>query len=199
MQTGNQNDGLKGKAREQARQRRRYIATSTGREFGARLAAHFFANFDVEVGTRVSGYWPIAHEADVEPLLIQLSEKDCTCLLPVVAARDSALVFREWQPGDDLVQSDLGVSEPGVDKPVGIPDILLIPLLAFDDQGNRLGYGGGYYDRTLLDLRAERDITAIGIAFAGQEVETVPNGSFDQCLDWVITEEGARELIPKID
>jgi 5-formyltetrahydrofolate cyclo-ligase len=111
-----------------------------------------------------------------------------------VIARDTALVFREWQPGDELAPSDLDIPEPTIDKSVGIPEFLLVPLLAFDRQGYRLGYGGGYYDRTLQDLRATRDITAIGIAYQGQEVDSVPHESFDQRLDGVITEAGVTRF-----
>lgn len=103
-------------------------------------------------------------------------------------------MFRHWQPGDDLAVSDLKISEPTPDKRLEIPDILLVPLLAFDNSGHRLGFGGGYYDRTLSDLRAKRDITAIGFAYAGQEVDNIPQESFDQRLDWVMTEQGLHKF-----
>ena len=177
--------------REQARLHRRELAKTTGLSFGTELARQFQANFEVRKSDFVAGYWPITNEANVKPLLAKLHDNGCTCLLPVVIARDTALLFRQWQPGDELILSDLGISEPRTDKASGQPDILLVPLLAYDSLGNRLGFGGGYYDRTLSELRSERNITAIGIAFSGQEVDLIPNESFDQRLDWVITEAGA--------
>lgn len=185
------NSALKDQIREQARLSRRDLAKTAGLGFGAKLSELFFENIDVDAGTKIAGYWPITREANVEPLLNALHKKTSTCLLPVVVARDTALVFREWQPGDELTPSDLGIPEPSADKPADAPDILLVPLLAFDRQGYRLGYGGGYYDRTLQDLRAERKIIAVGIAYGGQEVDSMPHESFDQRLDWVITEAGA--------
>ena len=180
--------------REQARLRRRELAKTAGRGFGSKLVETFFENFNVSSHDSVAGYWPITREANVTPLITALHEKECTCLLPVVVARDTALVFRQWQPGDALASSELDIPEPSADKPEAVPNIILVPLLAFDAEGNRLGYGGGYYDRTLSDLRRVRDITAIGIAYAGQEVDSVPNESFDQRLDWVITEAGATSF-----
>jgi len=185
---------LKDQIREEARLRRRDLAQAAGLGFGAKLTTHFFENFDVDAENKIAGYWPITREADVKPLLNALQQKACICLLPNVIAKDTALVFRHWLPGDDLAPSDLGIPEPSTNKPEGIPDILLVPLLAFDRQGYRLGYGGGYYDRTLLDLRASRKITAIGIAYAGQEVDSVPHESFDQRLDWVLTEKGGTQF-----
>jgi 5-formyltetrahydrofolate cyclo-ligase len=183
----------KEKIREQARLRRRDLAKTMGLGFGTKMVEQFLANFEVQTGDKVAGYWPITNEVDVKPLLKVLHDNGCICLLPVVIARDTALLFRQWQPGDELIPSDLGISEPRTDKASGQPDILLVPLLAFDSQGNRLGYGGGYYDMTLSEFRGERDITAIGIAYSGQEVDSIPNESFDQRLDWVITENGATQ------
>jgi 5-formyltetrahydrofolate cyclo-ligase len=188
---------LKDQLRKQARLRRVDLAKAVGIQFGANLVDQFFLNFAKETltpGINIAGYWPIFSEADAKPLLNALHQKACTCFLPVVVAHGSSLIFREWQPGDELVTSDIGILEPDADKPVGVPDILLLPLLAYDKQGYRMGYGGGYYDRTLSDLRDSDKITAIGIAYAGQEVNDVPYENFDQRLDWVLTEKGAQEF-----
>ena len=188
------NDLDKEQIREQARLCRRDLAKTAGLGFGTKLVEYFQSNFDVQSGDKVAGYWPITNEADVKPLLATLHDHGCTCLLPVVIARDTALVFRQWQPGDVLTPSDLDIPEPGTDKATGQPEVLLVPLLAFDSQGNRLGYGGGFYDMTLTELRRESNITAIGIAYSRQEVDLIPNESFDQRLDWVITEAGATQF-----
>jgi len=184
----------KDQLREQARLRRRELAKAVGLGFGTTLIEYFDANFQLQPGEKLGGYWPITNEADVKPLLKKITENGGTCLLPVVIARDTCLLFREWLQADDLAPSEMGIPEPHTNRPAGIPDILLVPLLAYDAQGNRLGYGGGYYDRTLSELRGERKITAIGIAYSGQEVDSIPNESFDQRLDWVITEAGATEF-----
>ena len=117
-----------------------------------------------------------------------------TCGLPALVGRDRPLEFRRWRPGDVLVPARLGTSEPGAESPVVEPSVLLVPLLVFDREGYRLGYGGGYYDRTLAALRGRREVVAIGVAYAGQEVDHVPHDGTDQRLDWVITEQGATRI-----
>ena len=181
--------------RKQARFQRQNLVN--GFVDDARLVSSFLINFRALEGVKVAGYWPVNGEADVKPLLLHCNEQSCVCLLPVVVGDNVALIFRKWQPEDELNLSSLGVHEPSEDKPTGVPDILLVPVLAFDNCGNRLGYGGGYYDRTLIDLRTQaaikdKKVTAIGVAYAGQEVDEVPSGRFDQRLDWIITENGAR-------
>ena len=109
--------------------------------------------------------------------------------LPVVIAKNTPLVFRQWAPGDALVLGRWDIQVPPEDAPEVLPDVLLVPLLAFDRKGFRLGYGGGFYDRTLEKLRALKKVTAIGIAYAGQEMDTVPRDAFDQRLDWIMTEK----------
>ena len=111
--------------------------------------------------------------------------------LPVVVAKKSPLHFREWREGDALVVHPFGMHEPGPHARTVTPDVLLIPLLAFDAQGTRLGYGGGFYDRTLASLAAKR---AIGIAYAGQEVAELPCHDHDHPLDSVVTENGVRHF-----
>ncbi len=139
----------------------------------------------------VSGYWPMGDEFDVRPLMIRLSELGYVCALPVVVARGEALVFRRWQPGDPLVKAKFGMREPNAQAANTVPDILLTPLLAFDDAGRRLGYGGGFYDLTLRGLRAARRIIAVGVAYQAQRVDKVPSDDHDERLDWIVTEERA--------
>ncbi len=115
-----------------------------------------------------------------------------TTALPVVVAKNSPLVFRQWKPGEPLVLGRWDIKVPPETARDVQPDVLLVPLLAFDRMGYRLGYGGGFYDRTLEKLRACKKVTAIGIAYAGQEVDSVLHDEHDQRLDWVMTE---RETI----
>lgn len=134
---------------------------------------------------------PIGSEIDCVPLLKRLAESDADLCLPVVTGPDAPLTFRRWQPDDRLVTGSFGISEPTAAAPELSPRVLLVPMLAFDRRGNRLGYGGGYYDRTLKELRAQADVVAIGVAFAGQLRDKVPVSDTDQPLDWILTEIGA--------
>ena len=142
----------------------------------------------------ISGFSPIGSEIDPLPLLAGLHEKGHESALPIVAANCEPLIFRRWAPGDEMVSGPFGVQEPLPSAREVVPDILLVPLLAFDRLGYRLGYGGGFYDRTLERLRANGRRVAVGIAFAGQEVEAVPVSAYDQPLDWIVTEREAIEI-----
>lgn len=144
----------------------------------------------------VSGYWAIGDEIDIRPALRALAAEGLTVALPVMGATDAPLVFRRWVPGAKLRHRMWGIEEPLPDAPVLRPDLLLVPLLAFDARGGRLGYGGGYYDRTLAQLRGDGKgaVLACGIAFAAQEVVEVPCEPKDMRLDAVITEDGLRML-----
>ena len=128
-------------------------------------------------------------EADPRALAHALAARGHALALPVVAAKKSPLVFRRWREGDPLIVHIFGMHEPAAAAPEIVPDVLLIPLLAFDAQGTRLGYGGGFYDRTLASLKTKR---AIGIAYAGQEVDELPCHDHDHPLDAVVTEKGVR-------
>ena len=139
----------------------------------------------------VSGYWPIRDELDIRRLLTGLTEQGIRCALPVVMGRDRPLQFRQWQPGLELVQRSFGLSAPPDAARVLTPRIVLVPLLAVDSRGNRLGYGGGYYDRTLIFLRQSVPIVAVGIAFEVQRVADVPYDGRDAALDWVVTDKSA--------
>jgi len=184
--------------RREARFCRDRLARDVRLDFKDKLVENFFDQFGILAETNVAGYWPKGSEFDVKPLLFRLKQEDCNCLLPIVIRQEKILDFREWRPGDKLIRSNIGVFEPTKDKSLGIPTIILVPLLAFDKQGNRLGYGGGYFDRTLMALRAKRQnkrITAIGIGYAEQEVGKVPHDKFDQRLDWIVTEEQVSAFV----
>lgn len=137
----------------------------------------------------VSVFHSFGTEISTSALFDKLVAEGWTTALPVVVAKNTPLVFRQWKPGDALVLGRWDIQVPPVEAPEVLPDVLLVPLLAFDRKGYRLGYGGGFYDRTLEKLRALKNVTAIGIAYSGQEMDTVPRDDFDQRLDWIMTEK----------
>lgn len=173
------------------RERREFVRAHTG-EVGQSIADLFMASpaaAGVSAGAVVAGYWPLADEADVRPLLERLRTGGAVCTLPVVTGAGEPLVFREWIPGTALDRGALGTRHPPEQMAERIPDLVLVPLLAFDRRGWRLGQGGGYYDRTLGGLRRRGSVRVVGIAFSCQEVEAVPHGAQDERLDWVVTEK----------
>jgi 5-formyltetrahydrofolate cyclo-ligase len=179
--------------REAAKQR--MIAFRDSGEAACQAALHRFrAAIEVPPGAAIAGYWPIGDEIDPRPILRYLHAAGHRCSLPAVIRQEESLVFRAWRPGAALVPSRHGTRAPGQDAPETVPDLLLVPLLAFDHYGHRLGYGAGYYDRTLHKLRARRAVLAVGLAFAVQEVERIPADDFDQALDWVVTERAAHRF-----
>ncbi len=139
---------------------------------------------------RVSGFLAIGDEIDVVPLMSSLAGARHGLCLPVMEGKGKPLVFRSWQPGDRMKEVTWGIREPLTSSPAVEPDVLLVPLLAFDEHGYRLGYGGGFYDRSLARLRAMKRVIAIGIAYDEQRVDAVPHSSYDERLDWVLTPSG---------
>ncbi len=158
---------------------------------GGRLPLGLPACFKARRGVVVAGYWPLRQEIDVLPLLTRLRGRGCRIALPVVPGPRRPLTFRTWRAGTKLETGPFGTRHPGGGAATVVPDLVLVPLLAFDRTGFRLGYGGGYYDRTLALLRKKRSrIVAFGVAYAGQEVAAVPRDRFDQPLDGILTERG---------
>jgi 5-formyltetrahydrofolate cyclo-ligase len=140
-------------------------------------------------GMVVSAYSPIRNEIDPVPLMRKLAEQGAKLALPAVLARGKSLAFRAWSPDDRLMLGPLGIPEPSPAAAEMIPDVMLIPLAAFDRQGHRIGYGAGHYDYTLAHLRKVKAIAAVGIAFAVQEIKAVPALPHDVALDYVLTEK----------
>lgn len=159
---------------------------------GADLARHVLGQGLPAPGLAVAGYWPIGTEIDVRPLLHALHARGTPVLLPVTPPRGQPLSFAHWRPGDLMPPERFGTVRPIGDP--GMPDVLLVPLLAWDGQGRRLGYGGGYYDRTLAALPGRM---TIGCAYAAQRVPEVPVGPHDMLLDAVATEEGVTWFRPR--
>ena len=139
--------------------------------------------------TIVSAFSPIRSEINPMPLLRAFAKAGARLALPTLVARGEPLLFREWTFGAELKRGQWGIREPTADAPEVHPDVLIVPLAAFDRRGYRIGYGAGYYDLTLNGLRAIKPITAIGIAFADQEIDAVPALSHDARLDLVVTEQ----------
>ncbi|HYI72735.1 MAG TPA: 5-formyltetrahydrofolate cyclo-ligase [Skermanella sp.] len=180
---------IKTEARALAKQRRAEAAASAGHaaaEAVAERVAGLLAGFAKT--TVAAGYWPIGTELDVRHTLSHLDLIGFGCALPVVVAKGEPLAFRTWTPQTPMERSGLGILAPAATVPEVDPDVLLVPLLAFDRAGYRLGYGAGFYDRTLERLRRSKPVMAIGIGFAGQEVDNVPRDRYDQPLDWLVTE-----------
>ena len=173
----------KAAARKIARARRAGLANA---EAPARLAAALLAGHAPPKGAIIAGYWPMGEEMDPRALMLALAAGGHVLALPVTPPRGQPLAFGAWVPGAALRAGPMGTSEPFAGDELR-PDMLLVPLLAFDRAGRRLGYGGGYYDRTLAALPGAK---AIGIAYAGQEMPEVPAGPQDFRLPLIATEAG---------
>ncbi|MGH6771206.1 MAG: 5-formyltetrahydrofolate cyclo-ligase [Xanthobacteraceae bacterium] len=143
----------------------------------------------VPPGAIVSGFSPLKSEINPIPLMRRAADQGVRLALPIVAGAGKPLIMRAWAFGDPLVPGVWGIRVPRDDAPEVDPDILIVPLLAFDRCGHRIGYGAGYYDMTIAALRAKKSILAVGIAFAAQEIEAVPNSPRDARLDLVLTEK----------
>jgi 5-formyltetrahydrofolate cyclo-ligase len=145
-------------------------------------------------GAVVAGYSPIRSELDPTPLMQKLAAGGARLALPVITARGQSLRFRVWHPGDRLLPGPLGILEPSPAAAEIVPEIVLVPLAAFDRTGHRIGYGAGHYDRTLAQLHKAKGFAAIGLAFAAQQVEAVPALQHDVPLDYVLTESNLHDF-----
>ena len=172
--------------RRAARERRRALADKGF----ALTIARYAEDLPVRCGVIVGGYHALPEEADPSLLLARLVELGCRVAFPRVAGKGQPLDFHHVPDGDVLGPGRFGLREPLQDWPRARPDMLLVPLLAFDAEGHRLGYGGGFYDRTLAHLK----VPAIGIAYAGQEAASLPRGPHDMALTMVVTEQGVRRF-----
>src|ERR1700733_2389419 len=164
------------------------------RAAAARAVAERGLPIEITRGMIVSGYSPIRSEIDPAPLMRALAVEGAQLALPAVMARGKSLAFRAWSPSDRLMLGPLGILEPSPAATELIPDIMLVPLAAFDRAGPRIGYGAGHYDYTLAHLRKLKHIIAVGLAFAAQEIEAVPALSHDVALDYVLTETEAFDF-----
>jgi len=156
------------------------------------VAQHALRNVSFAKADIVSAYLAMQDELDPAPLVRALDQRGIALALPVVVAKGAPLVFRRWRPGDALESGSFGTRHPAPGADTVRPTIVLVPLLAFDREGYRLGYGGGYYDRTLAALRKDGPLTAAGLAYAFQEMPALPRMPYDARLDCVVTEQGVR-------
>ena len=173
---------------------KRDALSSKRRTAAAEAVAKRGLPFEVARGAVVSGYSPIRSEIDPSPLMRTLAARGAQLALPAIMARGQSLAFRAWSPNDRLLLGPLGILEPSPAAAELIPDIMLVPLAAFDRAGHRIGYGAGHYDYTLAHLRRLKPIIAIGLAFAAQEIEAVPALQHDVALDYVLTEAQAFDF-----
>lgn len=144
---------------------------------------------DVFKGHVIGGYWPLPGELDIRPLLEACHAQGHRLSLPSTPRKGKPLTFRAWTPSDELKAGPYGTREPFPEQEEVRPTLLLVPLLAFTQHGERLGYGGGFYDRTLAKLKETAEVYACGIAYAAQEAATLPTDTFDQRLDGVLTNQ----------
>ena len=142
----------------------------------------------MNAGMIVSGFMPLKTEINPLPLMRSLAAQGARLALPAIDGRGKPLIMRAFAFGDELASGQWGIREPKADAPEVAPDILLVPLLAFDRTGHRIGYGAGYYDMTIARLRSVKPVIALGIAYAAQEVPEVPTTPRDERLDLVLTE-----------
>ena len=161
---------------------------------GYALCERILPAIDFPGGCVVSAYWPIGSEIDPRPLMANLHGQGHPIALPLTPSSGNPLVFRAWHPEDTLEAADFGTRVPLASQPELTPRVLIVPLLAFDRAGYRLGYGGGFYDRTLAQLRNSGDVFAVGVAYAAQEVAEVPRDGSDQPVDWIVTEAESIDL-----
>ena len=178
--------------RIRARAARASLDHSERADAAVAVARHFFDGVALQQADIVAAYWRIRDELDCQPILVKLMDSNQTVVLPVVVGPEEPLDLRVWEQGASLYESGFGTLAPSELAPKAEPDVVIMPLLGFDSRGTRLGYGGGYYDRTLATMKKRPRL--IGLAFAAQELERIPREAHDVPLDAVITEAGMRQF-----
>lgn len=179
--------------RAELKAKRGAIGAKEREEASQKLITHFQSCFSLAPGNVIAGYMPLSTEFDVLPLMISLHEKGFALCLPVVQAR-KPMVFKAWAPGDELEKTEFGIAEPLVSNAEVTPTHLLIPLLGYDAEGTRLGYGQGHYDITLEKLKKKNRVAAIGVGYSCQFYPDLPREPHDEKLDFMITEQGVTVL-----
>lgn len=183
-------EAAKAALRRQAHARREALSPDFRAEAARLVSAHFFDGVAFGPDDAVAGYWRIRDELDCQPILIRLMDGGQTVVLPVVLGDEQPLDMRVWEADAPLYEAGFGTLAPSDLAPRRDPDVVLMPLLGFDGSGTRLGYGGGYYDRTLATLSNKPIL--VGLAYAAQEFDHIPREIHDVPLDAVVTEDGVR-------
>lgn len=176
-----------------AKARRADISAEQREELSMSLVQHAAWLSSFAPGGSMAGFLSIGDEIDLVPLMLALVQRGHTLALPVMQGKAKPLLFRAYAPGDALATTTWGIREPLPAAAAVTPDLLLVPLLAFDATGHRLGYGGGFYDRTIAEARKVNDIAAVGVAFDEQRLDAVPHVDYDQPLDWMLTPSGPHQ------
>jgi 5-formyltetrahydrofolate cyclo-ligase len=184
---------LKAALRREAIARRDAMSADVRAAAAEAVAARPFP-LAIDSGVIISGFMPFNSEINPLPLMKKLAAAGARLALPVIGGRGKPLIMRAWQFGAPLDRGQWGIREPKPEAAAVDPDILLVPLLIFDRTGHRLGFGAGYYDMTITQLRARKAVIAVGLAFAAQEVPTVPATPRDARLDLVLTERDVIDL-----
>lgn len=185
-------EDAKAALRLEAHAARSALSLAQRTEAAATVAQLFFEDIALRSSDVVAAYWRIRDELDCQPILVRLMDSNQTVVLPVVVGAEQPLELRVWEQGASLYEAGFGTLAPSELAPQTEPDIVIMPLLGFDSQGTRLGYGGGYYDRTLAHMNKTPKL--IGLAFAAQELDSIPRDSHDVPLDAIITEAGVRHF-----
>ncbi|MFN3869221.1 MAG: 5-formyltetrahydrofolate cyclo-ligase [Hyphomicrobiaceae bacterium] len=176
--------------RRAARERRAAAFARHGVAAGQAIGARGLSPIEIPACAAVSAFLAIGEEIDPLPLMRRLWADGHEIALPVMIGKALPLVFRRWREGEPLGEVQWGIREPLPNAPEMVPDVMLVPLLAFDRRGFRLGYGGGFYDRSIARVRALKPLVTVGIAYDELEVDAVPHNAYDQPLDWVLTPSG---------
>ena len=185
-------DEAKARLRTDAAQTRARLAEQSEAQSQAlaEQADSFIARLSPQI---VAGYWPVRSELNILPFLSALAARGVRLCLPITGPAGTALSFHAWADGEELDRGRYNIQQPFAEADQLIPDVICVPLLAFDSACHRLGYGGGYYDRTLAGLRETgHKVAAVGMAYAGQERDQLVTGPYDQPLDHVLTPQGWR-------
>jgi 5-formyltetrahydrofolate cyclo-ligase len=179
---------LKAEMRAAALARRAALAPSLRVAFSQRLLREGLALARRFRPKAVSAFYPVRDEPDTLALLSALADEGVETALPVTGRRGEPLVFRRWRPGEPTIPGQMRIPEPRPEAPALEPDLLFVPLSAFDRRGHRIGYGAGHYDRTLARLRSLKAIVAVGVAYGASEAERVPAEPHDEPLDFILTD-----------
>jgi len=182
------NAAAKARHRASALARRHGLPANARESFARRLVDEGLRLAELWRPRAISAFYPIRGEPDPLPLLSALAAAGFATALPVTVSRSAPLTFRLWKPGDPTVPGEMKIPEPTPSAAIVDPELLFVPLAAFDRRGHRIGFGAGHYDRTLAILRDKGPVHAVGVAFSIGEIDRAPDEAHDQPLDAIVTE-----------